>query len=195
MKHLKLFFALLAMLALGVGNAWGETATLSNANIAAKYSSSQTSYRSITDITDDSGHSYSAYAILNQHSKATSTNKFLQIKKYASNTASYVQVPPMPGNITSISMTVSGSSKPMTDGGNSSTLYFSSSNKTSATGTGVASGTGAKSVTIDCSSLNLKEGFITADGAVRIWDITITYESSGSTEPANCLIPKNTVLG
>ena len=29
MKHLKLFFALFAMLALGVGNAWAETATLS----------------------------------------------------------------------------------------------------------------------------------------------------------------------
>ena len=182
MKHLKLFFALFAMLALGVGNAWAETVTLSNANIAAKYNSSQTSYRSITGITDDNGHSYSAYAILNQHSKATSTYKYLQIKKYASNTAYYVQVPQMPGNITSISMTVSSSSQPMTGGGNSSTLYFSSSNKTSATGTGVASGTGAKSVTIDCSSLNLKEGFITAGGAVRIWDITITYETSGSGE-------------
>ena len=182
MKKIKLFFALFAMLALGVGNAWAETVTLSNANIAAKYDSSQTSYRSITGITDDNGHSYSAYAILNQHSKATSTNKFLQIKKYASKTAYYVQVPQMPGNITSISMTVSSSSQPMTGGGNSSTLYFSSSNMTSATGTGVASGTGANSVTIDCSSLNLKEGFITAGGAVRIWDITITYETSGSTE-------------
>ena len=182
MKHLKLFFALFAMLALGVGNAWAETVTLSNANIAAKYDSSKTSYRSITGITDDSGHSYSAYAILNQHSKATSTNKFLQIKKYASNTAYYVQVPPMPGNITSISMTVSSSQQPMTGGGNSTTLYFSSSNNTSATGPGVASGTGANSVTIDCSSLNLKEGFITAGGAVRIWDITITYETSGSGE-------------
>lgn len=180
MKHVKLFVALFAMIALGVTNAWGETATLSNANIAAKYDSQQTGYRSITDITDDSGHSYSAYAILNQHSKATSTNKYLQIKKYADNTAYYVQVPQMPGNITSISMTVSSSSKSMTDGGNTNTLYFSSSNQTSATGTGVASGTGAKSVTIDCSSLNLTEGFITAGGAVRIWDITITYETSGS---------------
>ncbi len=160
-------------------NAWGETVTLSNANIAKKYDSNNTNYRSITDITDDSGHSYSAYAILNQHSKATSTNKFLQIKKYASNTAYYVQVPPMPGNITSISMTVSSSSKPMTGGGNNSTLYFSSSNQTSTTGIGVASGTGAKSVTIDCSSLNLTEGFITAGGTVRIWDISVTYETSG----------------
>ena len=190
MKKIKLFFALFAMLALGVGNAWAETVTLSNANIAAKYDSSQTSYRSITGITDDNGHSYSAYAILNQHSKATSTNKFLQIKKYASKTAYYVQVPQMPGNITSISMTVSSSSQPMTGGGNSSTLYFSSSNMTSATGTGVASGTGANSVTIDCSSLNLKEGFITAGGAVRIWDITITYETSGSTETVVSLLPK-----
>ena len=183
MKKIKLFFALFAMLALGVGNAWGETTTLSTSNIGNSYNSSSTSYREINDIKDDNGFSYNAYAILNQHSKATSSQKFLQIKKYAKNVAYYIQIPTMPGNITSISMTVSSSSKAMDGGGNTATLYFSNSNSTSTEGNGIASGTGAESVTIDCSSLNLKEGFITAGGAVRIWDITITYETSGSTEP------------
>ena len=190
MKKIKLFFALFAMLALGVGNAWGETTTLSTSNIGNSYNSSSTSYREINDIKDDNGFSYNAYAILNQHSKATSSQKFLQIKKYAKNVAYYIQIPTMPGNITSISMTVSSSSKAMDGGGNTATLYFSNSNSTSTEGNGIASGTGAESVTIDCSSLNLKEGFITAGGAVRIWDITITYETSGSTEPVVSLLPK-----
>ena len=181
---LKFFFALFAILTLNAATAWAETTTLTNANIANLYNSSQTSWRSISNMTDINGFKYNAYAILNKHSNATSTYKFLQIKKYASNVAYYVQVPQMPGTITTISMTVSSSQKPMTDGGNTYTLYFSNSSKTSTTGNGVASGTGDKSVTIDCSTLNLKEGYITANGSVRIWDITVTYESATPPTPA-----------
>ena len=183
-NFLKFFFILFALLTLNAATAWAETTTLTNANIASLYNSSQTSWRSISNMTDINGFKYNAYAILNKHSNATSTYKFLQIKKYASNVAYYVQVPQMPGNITTISMTVSSSQKPMTDGGNTYTLYFSNSSKTSTTGTGVASGTGDKSVTIDCSTLNLKEGYITANGSVRIWDITVTYESATPPTPA-----------
>ena len=74
-------------------------------------------------------------------------------------------------------MTVSSSSQPMTGGSNSAKLYFSASNSTASAGDGVASGSGASTVTIDCSSLNLNTGYITADGAVRIWDIEITYNN------------------
>ena len=66
----------------------------------------------------------------------------------------------------------------MTGGGNSATLYFSASNSTSSTGTGVASSTGAKSVTIDCSSLNLNTGYITTSAGVRIWDVEVTYSTT-----------------
>ena len=183
-NFLKFFFVLFAMFTFNAATAWAETTTLTNANIASLYNSSQTSWRSISNMTDINGFKYNAYAILNKHSNATSTYKFLQIKKYASNVAYYVQVPQMPGNITTISMTVSSSQKPMTDGGNTYTLYFSNSSKTSTTGNGVASGTGDKSVTIDCSTLNLKEGYITANGSVRIWDITVTYESATPPTPA-----------
>lgn len=75
-------------------------------------------------------------------------------------------------------MTVSSTNKPMDGGSNSATLFFSGSNSTSAAGAGVASGTGASSVSIDCSSLNLNTGYITASGAVRIWDVVVTYENT-----------------
>lgn len=151
--------------------------TLSSAQIKA--GSGSTSYGACS-ATDGGGNTWNAYAIKNQHSNATSDYNFWQIKKYASNTAYYVQVPELGTKITSITITVSSSNKPMDGGENGSTLYFSASNSTSATGTGVASGTGASSVTIDCSSLNLNTGYITAGGAVRIWDVTVTYTTEGS---------------
>ena len=176
MKKL-LTFLLTALLAFSVG--WAETATLTNANIV-NAGTANTGYQAWT-ITDGNSKTWNAYAIKNYHSKATSSYHYLQIRKYASNTAYYIQVPELGTKITQIVMTVSSSSQPMTGGGNSATLYFSSSNSTSATGTGVASGTGTSSVSIDCSSLNLNTGFITASSAVRIWDVTVTYETGGST--------------
>ncbi len=172
-----LTFLLTALLTFGVG--WAETVTLSNANIVAA-GAGETGYQSWT-ITDANGKTWNAYAIKNQHSNATSNYHFLQIRKFASNTAYYIQVPELGTKITQIVMTVSNTSQPMTGGGNSATLYFSNSNSTSATGTGVASGSGASSVTIDCSSLNLNTGYITASAAVRIWDVTVTYEAGGIT--------------
>lgn len=170
------------LIAFSVGNVWGAdaTCTLSNANIVAA-GDAGTSYDTHA-ITDGCSQTWNAYAIKNKHSNATSTFHFLQIKKYASNTAYYLQVPEKSGyTIKSITMVVSGSSQPRTGGGNTATLYFSASNSTSATGTGVASGTGASSVTIDCSSLELATGYITAGGAVRIWgDVVVTYTPASS---------------
>ena len=50
MKHLKLFFALFAMLALGVGNAWSETITLNN--LGAGLSSTSNTTLSTTVVGD-----------------------------------------------------------------------------------------------------------------------------------------------
>ena len=172
----KLRFILMTLLCAVFSSAWGETATLTNANIVAA-GTENSGYKAWT-ITDGNNKAWNAYAIKNQHSNATSSYHFLQIKKYASNTAYYLQIPEYGTKITSITMTVSGTSKPMTGGENTATLFFSASNSTSATGNGVASGTGASSVTIDCSSLNLNTGYITASGAVRIWDVEVTYETN-----------------
>ena len=150
--------------------------TLSNSDIVSAGDAAD-SYDSKT-VTDSNGKTWNAYAIKKAHSGATSSYHFLQIKAYDSSkkTAYYIQVPEYGRKITKLEMTVSNASQPMTGGSNSATLYFSASNSTSATGTGVASGTGASKVTIDCSSLNLNTGYITAGGAVRIWDIKVTYD-------------------
>ena len=148
--------------------------TLTNKNIYDA-GTGATGYGTKT-ITDSNGKTWNAYAIKDKHSNDTKDYHFLQIKAYASSTAYYIQVPEYGRRITKLEMTVSGSSKPMDGGGNGATLFFSASNSTSATGTGVASGTGASKVTIDCSSLNLNTGYITASGATRIWDVKVTYD-------------------
>lgn len=171
----------------GVGNAWAQaTCTLTSAQIKA--GTGNTSYGAAS-ATDGCGNTWDAYAIKNQHSNATSSYHYWQIKKYTSNTAYYVQVPTMPGNITAITITVSSSSKARDGGENTATLYFSNSSSTSATGTGVVSGTGASSVTINCSSLNLTSGYITASAAVRIWDVEVAYTTGGTPEPTLSLEP------
>ena len=147
---------------------------LTNANIVD--GSGSASYGSCS-ATDENGFVYRAYAIKHFHSKATNTQYYWQIKKYASPTAYYIQLPAFPGNIKTIKLKVSSSSKPMTGGANTATLYFSSSSSTATTGDGVVSGTGASEITLDASSLNLKSGYITSDGAIRIWDIEVVYMS------------------
>ena len=150
-----------------------KTVTLTNANIVAAGEGKQ-SYSSWT-LEDEEGNTWSAYAIKNQHSKATSGYHYLQIKTYGA-PAYYIQIPELGSKITKIVMTVSSSSKPMTDGGNTATLFFSSNNSTAAVRDGVASGTGDSTVTIDARSLNLNSGYITANAAVRIWEVKVTYE-------------------
>ena len=65
----------------------------------------------------------------------------------------------------------------MTGGGNTATYYFSSSNSTSATGSGIVSGTGDSSVTLNTGSLNLNTGYITAGGGTRVWELKVFYEN------------------
>ena len=174
-------FALLAFMTPSLAG-WGQTRdvqTLTNANIVAA-GTGATGYQTWS-ITDGNSHTWNAYAIKNQHSNATSGYHYLQIRKYQSNTAYYIQVPELGTQITSITLTVSSSQKPMDGGNNTATLFFSNSSNTSSTGTGVASGTGTSTVTIDCSSLNLNTGYLTADGAVRIWDVAVTYTTGSGT--------------
>jgi len=153
-----------------------ETRILSNKNIydAGDAASGYQAW----SVTDDQGDVWNANAIKGKHSNATADKHYLQIKKYASNTAYYIQVPELGTKITTIEVTVSNTQKAMDGGGNTQTLFFSASNETSAAGTGVVSGTGDASVTLDCSDLDLNTGYITAGGAVRIWEVVVTYETT-----------------
>ena len=155
------------------------TTTLSTANITAvakpsNSTSQNTNYRSLTYY-DENNFEYKAYAISTFHSKATNDNCYIQIKKYANNTAYYVQLPEFSGSIKSIHLIVSGSSAAKGNGGNTATVYFSSNNSTSTTGNGVVSGTGESEISIDASSLDLKTGYLTSSAALRIWEITVEY--------------------
>ncbi len=180
---------LLCALIVGSGSVWGDTATLTNAEIvsAGDAASGYNTYA----ITGGGGKTWNVFAIKNYHSNATKDKYYLQLKKYANSTASYIQIPAYGTKITSITMTVSNTSQTMNGGGNTATLYFSASNTTSAAGTGVASGTGSSSVTINCASLNLNTGYITVSGGVRVWDVEVTYSTSSDPVPATGVTVKS----
>ena len=151
---------------------------LTNANIVAA-GAAASGYASYA-ITGQNSYVYNVVAIKNYHSKATNDKYFLQIRKYKKSNdpaESYIQIPTIGTKLSYLRMTVSSSSQPMTGGGNSTTLFFSSSNQTEAAGDGVVSGTGASSITLDTSSLDLNTGYITPDGAIRVWDVAVFYEN------------------
>lgn len=155
-----------------------EEATLTNANINEAGPASE-NYKA-WEITDDNGAVWDAIALKGYYNTASASTQFLQIKKYSRNIAYYIHVPEYGTKITSITMTVSNANRSITGGGNTKTLFFSSSKTTSEEGEGVASGTGDASVTIDCTDLNVNTGYITANGEVRIWEITVTYEDENA---------------
>ena len=99
MKHLKLFFALFAMLALGVGNAWAETATLSISSGVTANSQLTDNVQGKWDVTSDgtytSNKSYIqvgtnkvTVSYLKLSSTSYSTKKIAQIQVWATSKAS-----------------------------------------------------------------------------------------------------------
>ena len=168
---MKKIFSILAAIMFAGSMVAAEVIELTEANIA-KVNGGQ-GYKSYT-IKDDANREWKANAIINYHSNDTKDNKYIQIKKGDKNNGYFLQVPELPGKIATIEILVSSANTPITGGKNSANLFFSASNKTAEAGTGVASGTGAASVTIDAADLELTEGFITADAAVRIWSVKIT---------------------
>lgn len=155
------------------GNEGGEEKimTLSNADIVSKTTVVSTisgSYKKYT-ITAGDGSIFNAGCIWGFHSNATKTNYYLQIKKGSDY---YIQIPQLSGNIKKIVMTVSSSQKPMTGGQNTATLGFGAS---PVFNEAIATGTGSSSVQIDVTK-EISTGYITAGGAVRVWDIEITYQ-------------------
>ena len=101
MKHLKLFFALFAMLALGVGNAWADE---------VKWDLTTTSYSSSTDAEVIWSSSYvTATAIQGEGTKVTNyLAKSSQTRLYNKNTLS---ITPVSGySINSIVITATGNS-------------------------------------------------------------------------------------
>ena len=161
------------------------TCTLSNANIIAGTTAAD-GYGN-KSVTDGCSHTWTAYAIKKYHSNSTTDHEFLQIRGKNGNTLYWIAVPEYSGyTIKSITARVSGTSTTYNGGGNSATLYFSSSNSSATASSGLSanpktavSGTGASSITLDCESLGLASGYITASGGIRLWgDIVVTYKPS-----------------
>lgn len=148
------------------GGSQAQTLKLTNANIVAA-GAGTTGYKSHT-MTDDQGNTWTANAVRNYHSNATKSNLFLQIKAGAF----YIKTPTVSAPIKKIVMTVSDTNKPMDGGGNTATLQFRSESTSS---TVIGEATGASTVTIDLPNNTATEGYITATGAVRIWDVELTY--------------------
>ena len=149
MKHLKLFFALFAMLALGVGNAWGAEATLSSIStknvVTTKGQSVSTTFDGVTcTVTRNSG---------NQPGFYTSSG----IVRYYSSDVMKLSV--ASGNvITKIVFAM-----------NSGTV-----------GTANPTGLSSDSETWTGSAESVS---FTGSATVKISEIVVTYEASGSTTP------------
>lgn len=78
-------------------------------------------------------------------------------------------------------MEVSGSQQTLGEGNNTATLLYSTSSTTSTTSDAIGSATGPSKVTIVVDNNVENTGYITATGAVRIYNIEITYATgSGS---------------
>lgn len=159
------------------------TCTLSNANIIA--GTTAASGYGNKSVTDGCSHTWTAYAIKNYHSNKTTDHEYLQIRAKNGSTLYWIAVPAYSGyTIKSITARVSSTSTTYDGGGNTATLYFSSSNSSVTASSGLSanpktavSGTGASSITLDCESLALTSGYITASAGVRLWgDIVVTYK-------------------
>lgn len=192
MKKILLFLSFLLM-SIGV---WGADiqCTLTNANIISGGETS-TGYAKYT-FTDGCSQTWNAYCIKNKHSNADASYNYIQIKAYTSNTAHYLQVPEKDGYIIkTITMVVSSTQKPHDGGDNSATYYFSSSNNSNMAASWTSTnpiravyGNGASYITLNCSSLNLTTGYITASQGTRMWgNITVTYTPI-------TIFPKDTVF-
>ena len=102
--RLRIALVVAVMCAAFAGQAWADKVTLTNAKIVAA-GAAESGYSSWA--ISDGTNTWNAYAIKNKHSNATSDYHYLQIKKYASSTAYYVQVPKLGTKITQLQITVS----------------------------------------------------------------------------------------
>ena len=165
MKHLKLFFALFAMLALGVGNAWAETITFSTNSTTVGKGTPMTGkfdYKLTFTNTTDAGNAYV------QNAKNSSIFNTVAI----------------PGTITSIQLTDCATTSTKTDG--SFKVYGGTSSDDGCTNemasiTGLSSTKTNKTINFsgDYSYFKIVVG---SDRVLKISSIIITYTPSGGGE-------------
>ena len=183
MKQLKLFFALFAMLALGVGNAWAETVTLNN--LGAGLSSTSNSSVSTTKVGDYT---------LNYLQGKKQGSSILLAKGTNGGTSFISNKTPIPGAIKSVTVYInSGAAGKTTYHCAFSTTECTSKYTTGSTAVNITGGNNHKytcsvaSASYFCISLGNNN-----NGQVLKLEIEYTPDSSGgSGETVVSLIPKN----
>ena len=186
MKHLKLFFALFAILALGVGNAWGaETATLSISSGVTANSQLTDNAQGKWDVTSDG--------------KYTSNKSYIQVGTNKEK-VSYLKLSSTSYSTKKIEkIQVWGTSKANTNvtikvyvGGNKlgESNKFTTQNASSGGTEYFVENTNdyAGEILIEISRPT------SATGAIYFNKAIVTYSESGSTETVVSLIPKNGCL-
>ncbi len=183
MKQLKLFFALFAMLALGVGNVWAETVTLNN--LGAELTSTSNTSVSTTIVGDYT---------LNYLQGKKQGNSILLAKGTNGGTSFISNKTPIPGAIQSVTVHInSGASSKTTYHCAFSTTECTSRYITGSTAVKIAGGSSNK---YTCSVANASYFCIALgnnnNGQVLKLEIEYTPSSSGSgsTEPVVSLLPK-----
>ncbi len=105
--------------------------------------------------------------------------KTLQIRAKTAGGESYIKLPTFSGDIQSITCSVTSGSGTEKDGASSTTALFFQTGNTNAANEVVATSNtdNSNSRIIDISSIQTKynTGYITANGSIRIWDITVAY--------------------
>ena len=156
MKHLKLFFALFAMLALGVGNAWAEEATLSFADKAQR-----TSYSTTKQVWEQNGITFT-------NNKASSTNNVADYAKPVRLYAKSEVIVDAPGNITKIVF-------------NCNNTTYANALKNSV---GAEASVSSKAVTVVPTATNTSYTIASLTAQVRLDNIVVTYEKVASSDPS-----------
>ena len=188
MKHLKLFFALFAMLALGVGNAWGAVA---NPYVHTFASGELKTTAQTAKVLDGVTWSISAATYVGYDStkgaQIGSGNK-------PQNSTAWTMSTPISSfgdniQITKVEIAISTASS----GGMTYTITAGDQKATATLG----ATTTVTTKSLDCSANPVSTGDLTISllstkkKAVYIKSIKVTYETSGSTETVVSLIPKN----
>ena len=152
MKHLKLFFALFAMLALGVGNAWAEEVTFSFANATQRVSQ------------DNNSQVWKSGDVIFTNAKAASSSNVVNntnpIRCYASSSITVEA----PGNINKLVFVCNSSS-------------YATALKNSITSGATVSGSNVTITTSGSTSYTIAK----LSAQVRINSLTVTYEAGSST--------------
>ena len=167
MKHLKLFFALFAMLALNVGNAWGAEEIITMSTFGWSNASEQSSISATT-----------ATITLQQNSASTPPTYYTAdgLRLYgvkSATTGGTISFTPKKG-ITISKIVFTHGAK------NSGVLAIKTGEGSYSSSTKTWSGTLTEGNTVSLVSTNSGS----SNPQVKITKIVITYETSGSTEPA-----------